>query len=149
MTKLEVAPNVIVRTANNEDLPRVNEFYSLTRYKFRPSVDDVVFIAETDGKIVGATRVVTENGDLVLRGMQVHVDYQNHGIGRRLLQAAKDELDRAKESYCLPYRHLELFYTSAGFKRIPSAIAPKFLRERVDSYRNSGLDVILMRRSRA
>lgn len=128
------------------DFRAVVAFYRASGYSPAVADDDVVFVAELGGHLVAATRICTEYGSLVLRGMRVHPDYQHQGIGSALLAFA---VDRASERrcYCLPFAHLSDFYGRAGFAVVADSDAPPFLLERAVRYRGKGEDVVVMARA--
>jgi N-acetylglutamate synthase-like GNAT family acetyltransferase len=134
-----------VRQAETEDLPRLIDFYRQTSYSGGVESGDTVFLAEAEGRIIAALRLCLEGGTRVLRGMRVQAARQQQGTGTELLRAAAGWLGES-ECYCIPYASLESFYGQASFVRLDPESAPAFLRERWQSYRERGLDVILMRR---
>jgi N-acetylglutamate synthase-like GNAT family acetyltransferase len=136
---------VLIRQAGEEDLPRLRDFYRHTAYSGGIKPGDTVFLVEAKGKIVAALRLCPEGGTRVLRGMRVQAGWQQQGIGTELLRAAASWLGES-ECYCIPHAYLEAFYGQAGFVRLDPGSAPAFLRERWQSYRERGMDVILMRR---
>ena len=77
----------------------------------------------TNGELIGIVRLTTEEGVVVLRGMQVHPTFQRQGIGKRLLAAVAQELD-GKGCFCIPYAHLVGFYGGIGFHLTEPAKAP-------------------------
>jgi GNAT superfamily N-acetyltransferase len=135
-----------VRIASADELGRIAAFYRETAY--RPSVGhaDILVVAEEAEEICGVLRLCQEEGVLVLRGMRVAAERQRLGVGTRLLEAAGDVID-GRECFCIPHRHLTVFYRRAGFRQIPVSEGPEFLRERWKQYTEEyRLDVILMRR---
>ena len=136
---------VAVREVAGRDLQRVKRFYLQAEYLLPLEPTDRILVAETNGMIVGALRLCSEQGLLVLRGMRVREGMRRQGIGAALLL----EVDRslgASPCFCIPHSHLELFYEKAGFRRVPDGSGPQFLQQRCLQYRQRGLDVILMER---
>ena len=72
-----------VRRAMAEDISRVLKFYAERRYGGGIRPEDALLLAEHDGELVGIVRLTTEEGVVVLRGMQVHPRFQRQGIGKR------------------------------------------------------------------
>jgi len=95
---------------------------------------------------VAHVRLCLECGRIVLRAMRVRDDLQRLGLGRQLLSAAETWIGDA-EAFCLPYSHLERFYASIGFRRVPSEDLPEHLQARLAEYSGRGRRVIGMRRS--
>jgi N-acetylglutamate synthase-like GNAT family acetyltransferase len=74
-----------VRRAMAEEISRVLKFYAERRYGGGIRPEDALLLAEHDGELIGIVRLTTEEGVVVLRGMQVHPRFQRQGIGKRLL----------------------------------------------------------------
>src|SRR4026209_665739 len=81
-----------VRRAMAEEISRVLKFYAERRYGGGIRPEDALLLAEHDGELIGIVRLTTEEGVVVLRGMQVHPRFQRQGIGKRLLGAVAQEL---------------------------------------------------------
>lgn len=109
------------------------------------SLADHVFVATVGGELAGVVRLSTEHGVLVLRGMRVRSDLQRKGIGSHLLTRLKDAI-AGDLCYCIPFGWLLSFYGSIGFEEVAESSAPAFLAERLQRYRQKGLDVVIMRR---
>ena len=124
-------------------LADVGDFYARTGYGGGVSASDVTLAAKLDGRVVGAVRLCRDGGFIVLRGMQVELALQRHGIGRSLLARCIPYLNRST-AYCLPYAHLEQFYGQAGFGRADPAALPRFLRERLAGYLSNSQKVVGM-----
>lgn len=112
-------------------------FYAERRYGGGIRPEDALLLAEHDGELIGIVRLTTEEGVVVLRGMQVHPRFQRQGIGKRLLAAVAQELD-GRGCFCIPYAHLVGFYGGIGFRPIEPAKAPTFLRLRLKGYQDRG-----------
>jgi len=136
-----------IRHATAEDISRVLNFYAERRYGGGIRPEDAVLLAEHDGEVVGIVRLTTEEGVVVLRGMQVHPRFQRQGIGKRLLANVADELN-GRGCFCIPYAHLAGFYGGIGFRPIKPAKAPTFLGLRLEEYqdRDDGSEYLIMRR---
>ena len=93
----------------------------------------MLFIAECSGEFVAAVRRTVEHSVVLLRGMHVAPEHQRRGIGSRLLTMFVEQL-QGEAYYCVPYQHLQAFYSRAGFASLSDAAAPDFLRERLSSY---------------
>lgn len=138
---------VEIRRAAAEDIPRAREFYAERGYGGGIAPDDTVLLAERGGDLIGIVRLAPEEGEIVLRGMQVHPSHQRQGIGLQLLAAVEGALGN-RTCYCIPYAHLKDFYGRIGFAVVDPADAPPFLRARVEGYRVrfAGKEFLLMRR---
>jgi GNAT superfamily N-acetyltransferase len=134
---------ITIRTARPDEHARAREAYEAWGYGGGVQPDDVVYLAEAGGELVGLVRRTREQGVTMLRGMQVARDWRGRGVGARLLEAFVAELG-AEPCYCIPYTHLAGFYGAAGFTELPEESAPPFLRYRIAGYRTRGLSVLLM-----
>jgi GNAT superfamily N-acetyltransferase len=112
---------------------------------YRRTVDpaDTVWLAENADGAVGIVRVAAEQGTLVLRGMRIAEHARRQRLGTRMLQAIEKWLGD-RECYCVPYPHLVEFYGQIGFTVLEPSLAPAFLAKRVEEYRRSGQEAILM-----
>lgn len=129
------------------DTGLIISFYESCGYTYTPQKDEVILVAMTSRTIVGAVRLCREHEQFVLRGMQVVESLRGQGVGRQLLSEFAHLIGK-RECYCLPYTHLEEFYSCIGFQTIRKDEAPGFLRERLETYRakRNGKSYILMRR---
>ena len=139
---------VTIREALPTDMSDVLGFYEAAGYRGAVTERAVVVLARLEGEIAGLVRLEPEQGTLVLRGMQVRVDHQRHGIGMALLGAVASRL-RDRSCYCVPYTHLRAFYGRIGFVEVQGKALPHFLSARAEEYRRRGLDVIVMGRGPA
>ncbi|KYC38942.1 hypothetical protein WA1_33615 [Scytonema hofmannii PCC 7110] len=132
-----------ISQAKPHDIQDIKVFYNQCGYGGGLSKEDLILIAQSEGKIVGAVRLCADTGFFVLRGMQVLAPFQGQGIGTQLLQAcAKQLVDGV--CYCIPWQHLRSFYQQVGFQEVSPVEVPVLLRERFDSYISRGMNVILM-----
>lgn len=135
-----------IALAGVTELAEVNAFYRQCGYGAVASDAERVFIARAGQQLVGAVRLCVEQGVTVLRGMQVHPDFQRQGIGANLLVACTPFLDE-RAAFCLPYTHLLSFYARAGFVEIAADALPEFLAARLASYQGRGQQVLAMTRA--
>ncbi len=137
---------VIIRAASTEELGLVQAFYHANGYQPSLGPSDRILVALDCGELCGALRLCEEGGVLLLRGMRVSQPFQRQGIGSRLLRAA-EELIGDRACFCIAHRHLESFYSRAGFHRAGGQQAPPFLRERCAGYmREHPVDVLILHR---
>lgn len=138
--------HVSIRIADSADYASVGAAYTAWGYRGGIAPDDVVYIAERQGELIGAVRRTLEHGTTMLRGLFIAPGERRHGLGSKLLRAFVADL-HGVECYCVPYSHLLTFYAQTGFGQLEEKCAPDFLRERLTAYRASGLEVIVMRRA--
>lgn len=139
-------PAISIRQASAAQNSDIAAFYEGCGYSGLLSTDDTVFLAVRAESLVGVVRLCSEHRVAVIRGMQVHPDFQRQGIGRALLGECLSRLEDVV-CYCIPWSYLEQFYRSGGFERCESGDVPDFLAERFSRYVKQDRDVILMRRT--
>jgi predicted N-acetyltransferase YhbS len=127
------------------DLGEIAEFYKSVGYGGGVSDADVTLGVKLGGRWVGAVRLCTEGGVIVLRGMQVAPDFQRKGIGRALLDQCLPYLDQSA-AYCVPYVHLTEFYGRVGFVITPPELLPAFLADRLAAYVSTNRQTLAMKR---
>lgn len=137
----------IRRALPQEEAGRINLFYAGRGYLNSVDGDVAVYIAEHDGSIIGVVRLCAEQGHAILRTMHVHQEYRGRGVGRRLLEAFREEI-RTADCYCIPFAHLTRFYGAIGFREIAPEEAPGHLQERLREYLARGMDGIIMKREK-
>lgn len=139
----------ILKIQGAQSLALLNSFY--TQYGGRPLAreSDVFFYALECESILGAVRFCLEEETPLLRSMLIHPDFRRQGLGRQLLIEFEAYLiaQNIKNTFCLPYEHLESFYGEIGFKKIDESDAPLFLRERLVEYRKKPQSFICMSRN--
>ncbi|WP_137936829.1 GNAT family N-acetyltransferase [Chitinivorax sp. B] len=136
---------ICITTLTTAQIDLAHSLYRQVGYRHAWTTGETLFGAWSDELLVGCVRLCQEQGQSVLRGMQVLPSHQRQGIGRRLLATLVQSLD-SEICYCVPYQHLLDFYAQAGFRSWPLNTAPAFLSERVARYRSEGLSVDLMAR---
>lgn len=139
MTRLE---RVRIRIADSSD-GDISAAYERWNYKGGINRADTVWIAENTHELIGAVRIVSEHGTLVLRGMRIADQRRSQGIGSQMLSVVATWLGE-RECYCIPYIRLAEFCRRVGFIEVAPASAPSFLAERMADYRRRGLDVTIM-----
>ena len=137
---------MVIRQAEKGEYNLVSEHYRYCGYNGGLTEADLVVIACENQYIIAAVRICFENGEKVLRGMQVKPQYRNKGIGTEILQFLNERLDLL-DCYCLPFTHLRNFYSQIEFEEIEISDTPFFLAERLKSYLESGdRSIIIMKR---
>lgn len=138
---------MLCRELESEEIFKANEFYKLTNYSRIVSSAERVFVAESDGEILGAVCIENKEQINVLRGMYVLPQLIGKKIGSNLLKFIEPFLSEA-DAFCIPYRHLEGFYSKVGFSVASENTTPEFLMERLQGYLDKQSDVIVMYRSK-
>jgi len=138
---------VYIRTAAPDEYRRVEAFYCANNYSQPIDPRDELILAEAEGQICGAVRLVHEEGITILRGMRVSEVWRRKGLGRLILEHVNKTLGN-RQCFCIPYRHLRAFYATIGFEEIEPSAAPEFLAARYARYKEHlELDVIIMARA--
>ena len=137
-----------IRLAAVDELDAVAHLYHATGYPGRANADDRTLVALIEAAIVGVVRLCCEHGVMVLRGMRVADSHQGRGIGTALLRELEPLLAN-QDCYCLPFSHLERFYSSIGFEVLQDRLVPAFLAERAARYRSKGEAISSMVRRNA
>lgn len=130
---------MVIEKADSDDLEKIRKFYRSRNYQQTVNSRCTIFVARINGEIIGVVRICPENGVLVLRGMQVKLEYQRHGVGSKMLNEVQKMLEK-RECFGVPYKHLEKFYGQFGFKKTDERKAPTFLRKRIVEYRQKHPD---------
>jgi len=109
--------------------------------------EDALLLAEHDGELIGIVRLTTEEGVVVLRGMQVHPRFQRPGKREKTPGGCGP---RAGWQRLLlhPVCASRQFLWRNRIPRDGTAKAPTFLRRRLEKYRDcgDGNDYLIMRR---
>ena len=139
---------VIRRVSRGDALPELLEFYLREWKDTSLRETDLFFVAYQSDAIVGAVRFCVESETAMFRSLLIDKNLRGAGIGKALVDAcvAYMEEQQVGPAYCLPYPHLEKFYTSAGFEKIIGDQIPEFLSLRMAGYASRGSNVICMRR---
>lgn len=132
--------------ALTSDFAQAQDFYDACGYEGAAiNKEDIVLLVKSGSRIVGVGRLCREHGVLTLRGMQIHTDFRQQGLGSRLLAALVQHMPH-EPCYCLPYDHLGAFYAQGGFSVVQQAQLPDFLAQRLAEYLDFGRKVMAMRR---
>lgn len=139
--------NLAIARAAAHALGEVNAFYKAVGYTGTAQAGELIWTArDAAAKLLGVVRICPQaSGYVLLRGLYVDPGAQGQGIGTALARAALADA-AGRFCYCLPFRHLEGFYTRLGFSAIGPKQAPLEVEQRWRDYVANGLDVIVMRR---
>jgi len=101
--------------------------------------------AWSHGTLVGCIALCHEARTWILRGPEVRDPFRRRGVGAELLKAAEPEFQR-HPCYCVAYPYLLRMYLKSGFRPCPPAEQPRFLASRVQRLRETGWDLVVLRR---
>jgi len=132
-----------IALAGAADTAAIESFYSEVGYGGGVSPSDRILIVRHSGEIIAAVKLSTEHGVLVLRGMYVGEPLRGTGVGSKLLERIAEEIGLAA-CWCIPYSHLERFYSQIGFRAVENGQAPEFLAARKRRYLAADHQVIIM-----
>lgn len=139
---------MLCRELDSEEFFKVNDFYRLTSYSRSISLEERVFIVESNGAIICAACIERNENINVLRGMYVLPEMVGKKIGSKLLTFIEPFLSELN-TYCIPYKNLISFYGKIGFTVVSeSEHMPEFLLTRFYNYLTKGLDVVIMHRGK-
>ena len=123
-----------IRKAKISDVPvireLVNYYAELDRMLFRSMADiyenlQTFIVADIDGKVVGCCSLEVAWADLAeIKSLAVHKDYQNQGIGKKIVEEA---MQSASEIGVLKVFALTLepqFFIKAGFEIVEKETLP-------------------------
>lgn len=127
------ASSVLVRAAEPADIPAIHRllsFYARQGIVLERSEEDLAFylrnfsVAELDGAVVGCMAVRDfGNGLLEVRSLAVAPERQGGGVGRRMVEAAKERLARERGDF----RLFALTLAPDFFQRLGFAVVAKEL----------------------
>ena len=125
--------SVTVRRALAEDIPAIHEILSVYARRgivLERSREDLAFylknftVAEADGQIVGCMAVRDFGNDLLeVRSLAVREACHGMGVGRKLVEAARDRLAAERSAF----RLFALTLTPEFFRRLGFAVVSKEL----------------------
>ncbi len=131
------------RLEESEILPR---FFLQAGYMLPVTARDTGWGAWDKEVLVGALALSRMPGGHLLRGPEIVSAYRRRGVGAALLDLAVPDLD-AFECYCAAYPNLTQMYLRVGFKPCPLKDAPQFFAQQLAIFRNTQLDLVLLKRS--
>ena len=127
----------------------LDEFYFQHGGKTKIAPNDLCFMVWDRDHLIGNVRFCIEEGVPLLRSMMIAKEYRKKKIGFALLEKFQKYLDEnhVREIFCLPYDYLEAFYGTIGFQKAADDRVPRFLFERLTTYRAAGNPMICMWRT--
>jgi len=84
----------------------------------------VILKAELDGEIIGSVRAYADGDTVYIGKLMVHPDYQDKGLGKRLLEAIEEKLHR---------KRFELFTSGKSAKNLHLYEKAKYVRFREET----------------
>lgn len=97
----------------------VNSQYREIKFKESQFENETVVIAMYKGQKAGLGRLqLVHKSKAELGGIYVLPDFRGKGLAREIVSTLLKLGEDLDEIYCLPFSHLETFYSSFGFIRI-------------------------------
>lgn len=120
----------IIRKAKSIEVDWVNQQYEMVSFKPSNFETETIAIAEKDQQKIGIGRLVQLSDKCFeLGGIFVFEKFRGLGVARDIVEFLKLEAPSESMIYCLPFKKLDGFYKSCGFKEINTqTIIPKTIR---------------------
>jgi len=138
---------MIITKAKQSDLKAINEFYEKCGLLGEANKNEYILIAKNQNAIIGAIRLSNENNIYILKGLQIAENYQNQGIGVRLLNSIKEKIVN-KDCFSLIFAEHQKFYNDIGFYKINKSESPAFLIERYELLKNKYKSLIIVKQQK-
>ena len=140
-----IVDHAIISCEPPNNFPAIQTFYASIGNLGLIAPSSVVIAARDGDAIVGAARIASENGILVLRGMMIPPSHQRRGLGTRMLSELDKHIGHS-ECFCLPHGWLQHFYGQIGFVAIADDLSPSHLWERLKAGHIKYPQLVIMRR---
>lgn len=141
-----VPVSLSLSAATPDDLKWMNEVYTQINFQPASAKSDTCVVARLDGERIGMGRLIhfDDQADEVA-GIYTDPEQRGKGIASAIVRWLIEQ-SKARTIYCLPFDHLEAFYSSFGFQtRSPRGDEPEPVRAKLAWCRESQPhDVILM-----
>lgn len=134
------------RELDREEMRELALFFREAGFPVAILPDDRGWGAWSRDKLVGCIALCHEAGAWVLRGPEVRHGFQKRGTGARLLDLVAPQL-AGRSWYCVAYPYLKRMYARVGFLPCPAEEQPRFLAKRVAWLRQTGWDLMVLRRT--
>ena len=123
---------------------RIFEFYKAIEEDVHNEKNVCIFTYQVNKHIVGAVRLIKNDGYFTLRTLYVIPQWRHKGIATALIQKLIVHLPERSILYCLPYPQVLSLYSNLGFVHIHPDNLPEMLKKRYDEYIKE-FDVIAMK----
>jgi predicted GNAT family N-acyltransferase len=123
-----------VRQALKPEIDWINQCYDEVEFVHSSFDNEVIAVAEVEGKKAGIGRLVQVNStSQELGGMYVFEDFRGIGIAGQIVKFLLERSSPLQTIYCIPFAHLSDFYQKSGFEictnfeQVPAEILRKHL----------------------
>ena len=120
------------------------EFYKAIEEDVNNEKNALIFIYQVNKQIVGAVRLIKNDGYFTLRTLYVIPEWRHKGIATALIRELIDHIPLGSILYCLPYPQVRSLYSNLGFVHIHPDNLPETLKRRYEEYIKE-FDVISMK----
>lgn len=111
--------SIKILVATKEHLDWINSQYKEINFKLSDLDKEEIIIAEYDNSKVGVGRLQEiDNHNSELGGIYILPNYRNLGIASKIVSELLLIGAKYKRIYCLPFSHLNQFYTRFGFSDV-------------------------------
>ena len=108
-----------IRQAELHEMDWINQEYGKVGFKPSNLKNELVLIAEIEGKRVGLGRLqALSDMTAELGGIYVNDAFRGRGIAQGIVRRLVEEAAGFDSIYCLPFAHLKDFYAQFDFKEI-------------------------------
>ncbi|MCM3273371.1 GNAT family N-acetyltransferase [Paenibacillus elgii] len=123
-----------LRAAREEDMPWVNEQYREVGFAASDYGNEIIVLAEWNGEKAGVGRLVNMGQDTYeMGGIYVQERFRGKQAANAIVGLLVEEAGRrgVPHVYCIPFAHLESFYSRFGYIRVEdeSAVHPGVLKK--------------------
>ena len=111
--------SIQVRQAAASEIDWVNQKYDEVKFKHSNFDNDIVVIAEIDGKPAGLGRLQKVDSECAeLGGMYVFESFRRLGVAEHIVDFLLTQATDYKRLVCLPFEYIAHFYRRFGFSEI-------------------------------
>ena len=125
--------------------PDMARFFQEAGFPVAILPDDRGWGAFSRDRLVGCVALCQEAKAWVLRGPEVRQGFQKRGTSARLLEVVEPAL-AGLTCFCVAYPYLKAMYAKVGFEPCPPEERPRFLSKRVAWLKQTGWDLVVLRR---
>lgn len=110
---------VTIRQARHDEISWINRKYDQIDFKQSYFDNEVIAIAEVNGKNAGLGRLQNiEDKVGELGGMYVDENFRGYGLASKIVAFLIANSEQYQRIFCLPFSHLEKFYKKYGFNPV-------------------------------
>ncbi len=120
-----------IRKALLSEIEWINDRYKEVEFVPSHFENEVIAVAEVDGKKAGIGRLVrVDSENLELGGMYIFEKYRKMGLAKKIVEFLLKFASEEERVFCIPFSHLTKFYQSFGFMDAASVEVPAQIQEK-------------------